>query len=221
MKKRTLKKLKRQLEPGLLDKRRVHFVMDTETGGLNPQYFGLLEVAFAVIINDKIVKRVDYNVYDSSKEYDEEALAINGYTEKQIKQFPKAEDVIQHIKEDIIFRYTDTYENTMVVPIGHNIEFDLRFLRRFFKDQGEGEFWDFNVDEENAIDTLKIARDLTKEGIITTPNHKLVTLAECFGKPTRGLHKAKQDVETTIEVLEHLLKLRKENTTQGETENGV
>lgn len=210
MKERKLMVKKKSIAEGILDKSKVYIAIDTETGGLNPQYFGLIEVAIAIIINNRVIKRKNYFMFSPDKEYTEEALKLNGYSLEEVRKFPPSSKIVQEIKEDILFRYAETYEPTAMVPIGHNVSFDLGFMKQLFKDHNDSEFWDFNIDEENAIDTLALAKELGKKGVISPENNKLTTLIEYFNIKTSKLHKAKNDVDATIELLERLGKINNE-----------
>ena len=78
--------------------------------------------------------------------------------------------------------------------IGHNIEFDLKFLI------GSG----FKITKkQKCFDTLRLARRIIKKGDIL--NYKLVTLCDFFNICRTDAHRALSDSYATALIYKHLL----------------
>ena len=81
--------------------------------------------------------------------------------------------------------------------VGHNVGFDLHFLRYYGKSVGA----DFAA---KAYDTVEISKTLLKGEI---PNAKLPTVAKYFGIPFQG-HRALDDALTTAKIFLNCAKLQ-------------
>jgi DNA polymerase III epsilon subunit-like protein len=111
--------------------------IDLETGGLNPKENSLLEVGMASFIDNKRgpelflkIKYDNYNVTDGAKK-------VNGF------------DVIEHEKtaispKEALIKIKSYFKELMVLnngkkmmAAGRNVNFDISFLRQFFKDYSD------------------------------------------------------------------------------------
>jgi len=82
--------------------------------------------------------------------------------------------------------------------IGHNAKsFDMGFIRE------RSAKYNFLAPDLEVLDTLYIARRMTKAGTLDVPNHKQVTLAEHFGIEYQA-HSALDDVKALIQIYELL-----------------
>ncbi|MEM9034449.1 MAG: DEDD exonuclease domain-containing protein [Actinomycetota bacterium] len=82
------------------------------------------------------------------------------------------------------------------VIVGHNVRFDLGFLRRASEATG------WPALEGPVVDTLALARRLLADEV---PNHRLRTLADRLRLPHRPSHRALSDAEATADLLHALL----------------
>src|SRR5580704_2153357 len=82
------------------------------------------------------------------------------------------------------------------VIVGHNVAFDLRFLRAAMEEHGYPRF------TNTVVDTCALARRLVRDEV---PNCRLATLADLFRVGRKPTHRALDDAWATMEVLHALL----------------
>ena len=80
------------------------------------------------------------------------------------------------------------------VLVGHNIQFDMRFLQKLCKQIGS------EVLRNKLIDTLKLAR----KSIVLKESYSLSSIAAHFGIEARKIHRAEDDCILTYRVYEKL-----------------
>lgn len=213
----TRRKKRKEFEGGLLKKNQPYIVIDTETGGLDFKTNALIEVSYAIIINRFIPVRRQLLMFDR-KHITEKALEINNYKMEDIRTYDGPMQAVVQFIEDID-KVVKAYDPTeKIIPVGHNVMFDMKFIKQWMEDMNEGEFyWMFFA---KPLDTLTLAREARDRGWILTENAKLETIAEYFGCERVGAHTAKVDVEMTIDVLEQLLRIKKQHTEE-QTKNDV
>jgi DNA polymerase III alpha subunit (gram-positive type) len=170
--------------------------IDTETGGLSPDY-SLLTVAAAVTDKEfNILDTLQFSLRPSNTYVvSPEAMQVNKI------------DLAQHAGEAI---YPDSarlkFENLLtegltrtglrrLVPAGHNVGFDLSFL--YAQIMPESDFRKYCT--YPALDTASVARFLANAGVIKSPCN-LVSLREQFGIDTGTAHSAHSDVLATIQL---------------------
>ncbi|RMD72192.1 MAG: 3'-5' exonuclease [Bacteroidetes bacterium] len=112
---------------------RILFI-DTETGGTNPQKHDLLSVGLAVWENGNIIARKEIPVQGRPERCTEEALAINridleAHNRKALSRKEALSEIIRFIEQH--------FEERPVTVAGHNVAFDLNFLRALFEEFGE------------------------------------------------------------------------------------
>lgn len=202
---------RKNFEKGLLKRNQAYLVLDTETGGLDAKENALIELSYAIILNGAIPVRRQLLMRDG-KQISDKALEVNGYIREQIREYESAESAAVRFLGDIT-RIVDPFDiSETVIPVGHNISFDMRFVKEWMYDADMAEFFEFIF--EKPLDTLSLAREAKSNGWIETDDAKLETVADYFGVLREGAHVARIDVEMTIDVLERLLRLKKENTVE-------
>ena len=80
------------------------------------------------------------------------------------------------------------------VLLGHNISFDLRFIRHNLFKHFKKEF--FN----QKLDTMRLSRKYMTH----LPSHRLKTVAEYFNVSTKGHHRALNDCLITYEIYKNI-----------------
>lgn len=215
IKQRPKRRAKRKtFEQGLLIPNQPYLVLDVETGGLDPKQHSLIEFSYAVIINQFIpVRRQIY--MNHGRVVTDKALEINGIERKAIKEFMSYEVAAHQFIEDmgkVVSAYSD---KEYLIPIGHNIQFDLGFIEQWLRDANEHEFYWLYLDAKHAVDTLQLARMARQNEWIIAENAKLETIASYFGVHRKNAHTAKADVEMTIDILERLLRMQKKYIEEG------
>mgnify|MGYP006276025963 FL=1 len=203
---RTRRTKRKEFEVGLLKENQPYLVVDTETGGLRPGENALIEVSYAIIVNRFIPVRRQLLMHDR-KVITEKALEVNGYERNIIRTYGSDVAAAEQFALDL-GKVTEMYNpDEVIIPVGHNVRFDLKFIEAWLRDVHMGEYFDFYFGK--PLDTLDLAKDARNRGWIKTENAKLETIAEYFGCHREGAHTAKVDVEMTIDVLERLLQLKK------------
>lgn len=146
-------------------------VVDLETTGLSPARDSIIEFA-AVKIRDGLVVDQYSTLINPEAPICREVTILTGITDEMLQDAPLIEAVlpecIQFIGQDII--------------IGHNISFDLSFLRPAAHALG------LPLDND-YVDTLQLSRRLCPE----LENHKLCTLQQHFGVENPDAHRALSD----------------------------
>lgn len=115
-----------------------------------------------------------------------DVVHLTGITEAMVGPAPTIDSVLPAFAEFI--------GNAIVV--GHNVRFDLGFLRANLARLGYGPL------ENRFVDTYALARRLVRDEV---PNCKLSTLARHFRTVADPCHRAFDDARATAEVLHHLL----------------
>lgn len=182
-------------------------IFDFETGGFSAQKNPALQLAMLTIDGTTLKEK---NRWETMiKPYrgliiEQKALDVNGLKMSEINKGMEKREVAKAIVE--YFKTSNPKNAVMSRPImvGHNVDFDLRFMEVIFDEEKKG-IWDYiNPYPE---DTLKWARMMfPKES-----NHKLGHVCGLVGIDLADAHKAMNDVVATKDLLVHAIKrLRKE-----------
>jgi DNA polymerase III alpha subunit (gram-positive type) len=169
--------------------------VDTETGGLTPD-FSLLTVAAAVTDQEfNILDQFCFSVKPDFYVVSPDALKVNKI------------DLIEHAKTAMtqtmaatefrafLLRGKQLTAKNRLIPVGHNIHFDLGFLWAHILPESE---WR-QYCTVPAIDTASTAQLLSVTGHITG-SCSLVALRNFFNITTGAAHNAANDVLATIEL---------------------
>lgn len=159
---------------------------DTETVGLRPNY--IISMAFIVfengkkIADDMIICNPDYPISP-------EASKTNGFTDEQVKDYPKFDKQWEKIK--------DYFDNAIL--IAHNSSFDVKAINLEFKryDIEPPKYW--------VCDTLSNARKIIPKGDV--PNYKLGTLCDYFNITLKNWHTADADTKACMRIYNKLVEL--------------
>lgn len=178
------------------------FYFDVETTGLDPQKNDIIQLAYQIVIDDKVVEgdSIFMQPFDFST-IEQEALDVHGFTIEKIKTFQKPHLAYKLIL-DILGKYIDKYDRSdKFQPAGYNTRFDLDFLKQFFVKNNDKYFgsW-FNY---RAIDPLAILYFMEGMGKINLPNYKLETVCSHF-KVEIDAHDALSDIKATKHLVEIL-----------------
>jgi DNA polymerase III alpha subunit (gram-positive type) len=176
-------------------------IIDTETTGLSHNYNQVLTVGMLHLdINLKKIKffetdhiKIKHKTYNINKI----AMQINKINlEEHNKTALETKDACKKINKFIIKN-----ELQEIPLIGHNIGFDLRFLKELYRQNNE-EFL-FNME---TIDTRDIWNNLKVKGIIPySLKGSLKTVANHFNIDYSHAHDAVNDCKITAGVLQKML----------------
>lgn len=163
-----------------------YVLVDIETTGLSPVSDDIIEIGAIKVKNNEII-----DTYNELIKVDRKLTTfitnLTGITDEMLKNGKLPEIVLQ---EFIGFVGEDTI-------MGHNVNFDLGFLRNKCM-----KYLDVKL-QNSYIDTMYLARKLVPD----SPNYKLGTLADYFNINYKGAHRGLRDVEITYSLYNELKKL--------------
>jgi DNA polymerase-3 subunit epsilon len=179
-------------------------VIDTETGGLNPEINSILSIAGVVWTpRGEISKLFDLYVQEPTLNVEDQALKVNNIN---------LEDVYKHgLTPEVAVGYIrgtlDAHFGTNRRPIqlvGHNVAFDLGFIRRLYRLAGANFKDDFR---DRALDSCSILQFLMISGKIKGFRASADVLFESAGVKIdeKDRHTALGDALATAKSLDILL----------------
>jgi len=180
--------------------------VDTETTGISTRSNALIQVAGTISADGKTE---DFNFTMKPWEgavIDPGAMKVNGIT--NFESLP-TEDVVFKEFLALLGRHVNRYDhNDKFQIIGYNIEFDVDFLRAWFKRNQDDFFssWFWNP----SLDVMTLAAWHLIGARPDLKNFKLGTVYEYFfGKPMIDAHDAFGDITATREILNEIFKRQK------------
>lgn len=188
----------------MIDKSFNRFVfIDTETGGINPQIHSLLQIGLVVWdANLGIIDQAEWNIKSDHYCFTKHAQLINKFNILEHNLHAKEPKTV--IKELIIFlrRY---FDNNYYIPIiGHNVQFDVAFLKEFFKKNHRS----FNhYFSHRYIDTYSVYKTLVLAGKIVHSLDSSSDAFKYFNIRIDNRHRAISDCIATVELYSKLLTL--------------
>lgn len=176
--------------------------IDTETGGLIPAKHSLLSVAFVIWdINVGIIDSTEFFIKSKRYVVTEKAKEINGFNRDAHNM--KAKDQKSTINEMIEFLYKHFDKNVAIPIIGHNVQFDVSFLKVFFEKNGRS----FNqYFSHRIIDTYSVFKTLEISHKIDGSIDSSADAFKYFQIKVENRHSALGDCEATVKLYECLLK---------------
>lgn len=154
-------------------------IVDLETTGLSPAKNEIIEISALKIRDNKVVEKFTTLVKPDG-EINSFISELTGITNDMVQTAPKINSVLPD--------FIDFVKNDCI--IGHNIEFDLRFLRHNYN-----KYFTNSLDNK-SLDTVKLARKFCPN----LGSYKLENLAKQFNISTKGHHRALNDCEMTFQL---------------------
>lgn len=182
----------------------MYLFMDAETGGLTPKH-SLLTVS-CIAVDDKfnIVPIGERNpgLYLRIR-HDEYALTAGALAVNRINLVEHNETGVDlktahDALRDFLSRACAATNKKRLVPAGHNVSFDVQFIRaNLLNDQEWNEFFTYPF-----LDTAAIARFFTAAGLYNGAGYSLGVLRRIFVPHANGqnMHNAEADNLVTIEL---------------------
>jgi len=178
--------------------------IDTETGGLDPNKHSLLSLAMVVWEDMEIIDSQELLINDGKLSVTKEALSINKIDiEKHKKSAILSSQAIEKIVAFIGKHFPHQRKITLA---GHNVQFDVNFLRFFFSQNNENfsKFFSHRI-----IDTSSILYYLYLAGHLKQKAVSSDDAFELFKIKVEGRHTAIGDAIATAKLFTKLLYLTK------------
>ena len=177
-----------------------YFLFDTETGGLKKE--SSLLTVFGYKLNEelKIIDEISYSVKAPMGVYVIEAKALE-VNRINLVEHDRTATPIDEVKlgfKNSICKWNFGASKEKITPIGHNVRFDVKFMKTHIMPE-----WDMYFDRRH-IDTASIAKFLFLAGVLPNlKNYSLSDIAKSLSIPIadESLHTAKGDVDLTLSVL--------------------
>ena len=184
-------------------------VFDVETGGLDPTQHPLLSIGMVLWHDGAIVDRISIIVNEGREMFERatpEALKINGMTWERIER--EGVSVVQAYNEIKCFLLRRNLWQKRVTLAGHNVAFDIGFLKRLWSLVG-GEAEYRTVFSHRSLCTQTLAVSLELAGRVSWKSTGLDALTKYFGIEVRangGKHDSLEDAVATAKLFNELLK---------------
>ena len=177
--------------------------IDTETGGTNPQKHSLLQIGLVVWDIEKgIIDQSEYYVKSEKYFVTQEAQRINKFN--RIEHNRLAQDPKLVIKEMLVFLRQYFNKNDYIPLIGHNVQFDVSFLKEFFNNNNRS----FNrYFSHRFIDTYSVYKTLVLVGQINNNLNSSADAFKYFDIKIDNRHSAICDCLATVKLYEKLLSI--------------
>lgn len=182
--------------------------LDIETTGLNCPDSGLIQLAGVIEMDGGPRDSFDFRIRPFPQDVvTDEALAVNGVTREELKQYDPPEKVFRQFL-DLLGRYVDPYDRSDKFHlVAYNARFDVDHLRAWFEKNGDTYFgsWFWHP----ALDVMALAAAALMEKRSSMPDFRLSTVARTLRLEVdeAKTHGAMYDVELTRRVHLRLLKL--------------
>jgi len=160
-------------------------VLDLETTGASPATCEITEVGAVKVRGGELLGTFQ-TLVNPGVAIPPSITVMTGITQAMVVPAPRVEAVL----EPFVGFVGDA------VICGHNVAFDLRFLRAAMERHGHSRF------ANAVVDTCALARRLVRDEV---PNCRLATLADHFRVTHKPTHRALDDARATVEVLHALL----------------
>lgn len=177
--------------------------IDTETGGINPDKHSLLSIGM-VIWDPQKGNLYEREVYLKNKEYSitKSAIRINHINiaehQNEAVSAKEAVEIFRDVKNSFFSDYS-------AIPLaGHNITFDIQFLRKLFADCNRSFEKAFL---HRSVDTYSIMRFLVDCGRLPDTVKSSASAFNYFGIVVQGRHTALGDAIATMELYEKMLQI--------------
>ena len=174
--------------------------VDIETGGLDPDKHSLLSVAMVIWMNMEIIDSQELLINDGKLFVTDEALAINKIDIENHKK--SAISPSQAMEKILIFINKHFPQQRKITLAGHNVQFDLSFLKILFS-QNKKDFSKFF--SHRIIDTSSILHYLYLAGHIKQRAISSDEAFELFDIKVEGRHTALGDAVATTKLFNKLL----------------
>ena len=165
---------------------------DLETTGFSREWDYIIEVAAVVYDEETGETGKVFNEYiRPGKRIPPKVTEITGISEQMVRDARTEKEVLADF-------YEWMYMEKPAKLVGHNFKsFDWSFLR------AKADKYQLALPQYEIVDTLTLARKMTKNGDLPVVNHQQPTLANFYGIEYRA-HSAIEDVKALIQIYEKM-----------------
>lgn len=175
--------------------------VDTETGGLDSKEHSLLSIGFVVWENGEIVDSKEWFILGQKICFTPSSLKINNMN---FNDFILKAIEPQIVMKELIDFCNKNFDDNPITLAGHNINFDVSFLKQFFQEQNS----DFSKRfSHRTIDTSAILKFLYLKGTFNEDISSSDKAFNYFGIRSLSRHTALGDALCTAQLFNCLLKL--------------
>ena len=191
-----------------------YIAFDTETTGLDANVNNLLTATF-IVLNDNLIELDRLNISLKSENYTVNPIAMEVNKIDLINHHNSSKDLID-TKAQLINFLKKNKTHFYLTPIGHNVAFDIQFIKKLLGNEYNNYF------SYNSVDTIVIANFLKMCGKL--PERQSVSLSklsEYYGivgpVPQRragdevlndhNFHTSEYDTEITVKLLKKFVEL--------------
>lgn len=177
--------------------------IDTETGGLDPTKHALLSVGVCVLENGEIRHKMEFPVrnYNESLVCEETAMAVNKIDLYQHNMVAISEELVVDSLIALAASIAEPGEKCVVA--GHNVQFDIGFLKAMF-DRCDEKWSDYF--SHRALDTAGVMQFLSVAGIYGGMSTSLDAGLAYYGIEMEGQrHSAMADAIVTAKLFQRLI----------------
>ena len=177
--------------------------IDTETGGLDPRQHSLLSIGLVIWSPQGILATEEILLKEKVFRIDHHALKVN-----QIDLAQHAARALDHadaLKKMVAFVQSH-FAGKGIVLAGHNVSFDIGFVKQWFEEQGV----DFSsLFSHRSIDTHSILSALYLSGLVDERATDSSKAFDYFGIKVEQRHTALSDALATATLFGKLLEKMK------------
>ncbi len=182
------------------------FIIDTETGGFEPERNSILSLGGVVWEDGRVLGEIDFLIAEDTLDVEPEAMAINKLPLDEVRRQGLSPMTAVNTLETFLDRHFDPTQK--IALAGHNIGFDVGFLKRLYMLAGadfQGRY------SHRLLDTASVMRFLSMAGRLPFDNPSLDAGLLHFGidVPLLQRHTALADARATAQLLGKLVDLMK------------
>lgn len=182
-------------------------VIDTETGGLNPETDSILSLAVVIWRDRELVDETQIFVCEPEMRMDAESTRIHGIEPDWLRRNGSLpHQAVSKLEGFIATRLPDSPEGTKFILAGHNVGFDVGFLKRLYRLAGRDFARHFS---HRTFDTASTGLFLILAGLLppgAASSDELFGYFKIpFGKKER--HSALGDARATARLINSMLGL--------------
>ena len=177
--------------------------IDTETGGTIPTKHSLLQIGVVVWeYRTGILAHKEFHIKHQEYIITKEAQRINKFN---LKFYNENAQLPNKVIDELLCFLRDYFDSNTLIPIiGHNIQFDVGFLKEFFKKNNRS----FNqYFSHRMIDTYSVYKTLVLSGKIEENLNSSADVFKYFKIRIDNRHSAIEDCLATVELYEKLLEI--------------